>query len=67
MASPVVTLDDVREFAIGLPRTTEAFVHRRVKFRIGRIVYVALSHDETIMGFGFPRDDREMLVASDPG
>jgi hypothetical protein len=34
----VVTLEEVREFATRLPRTTEAFVYGRVKFRIGRIV-----------------------------
>jgi hypothetical protein len=62
----VVTLEEVREFATRLPRTTEAFVYDRVKFRIGRIVYVGLSREEDIMGFGFPREQREMLVASDP-
>ena len=37
-----------------------------VKFRVGRIVHAAFSRDETIMGFGFPRDEREALVASEP-
>jgi hypothetical protein len=37
-----------------------------VKFRVGQIVYVAFSRDETVMGFAFPKADREMLVASDP-
>jgi hypothetical protein len=37
-----------------------------VKFRIGQIVYVALSRDETVMGFGFPKEEREALVASEP-
>jgi hypothetical protein len=41
-------------------------VRDRVKFRVGRIVYAAFSRDETIMGFGFPRDEREALVASEP-
>ena len=45
-----------------LPRTTEALVRGRVKFRVGRIVYVAFSRDETMMGFGFPRTS-EVLVA----
>jgi hypothetical protein len=61
-----VTIDDVREFALGLPRTTEGVVRGRVKLRVGRIVYVAFSRDETIMGFGFPRDFREALVESEP-
>jgi len=37
-----------------------------VKFRVGRIVYVAFSRDETLMGFGFPKDWREALVGSEP-
>jgi hypothetical protein len=62
----VVTLGDVRAFAIGLPRTTEAFVRGRVKFRVGRIVYLAFSKDETVMGFAFPKDWRNALVDSEP-
>ncbi|HEY5945398.1 MAG TPA: hypothetical protein VIV40_07900 [Kofleriaceae bacterium] len=38
----------------------------RLKFRVGRIVYVAFSRDETIMGFAFPKDLRNALVESDP-
>ncbi len=62
----MVTLDDVRSVALALPRTTEAFVRARVKFRVGRIVYASFSRDETIMGFGFPKEWRETLVKSDP-
>ena len=62
----MVTVDDVRAFAMTLPRTTEALVRDRVKFRVGRIVYLAFSRDETIMGFGFPKEEREAMVASDP-
>jgi hypothetical protein len=61
-----VTIDDVRPFALSLPRTYEALVRDRVKFRVGRIVYVAFSRDETQMGFGFPKEEREALVASEP-
>jgi hypothetical protein len=61
-----VTLDDVREFALTLDRAYEAFVQGRVKFRVGRIVFLAFSKDETMMGFGFPREERAALVASDP-
>jgi hypothetical protein len=63
----MVTVEDVREVAVELPRSYEVLVHDRVKFRVGAIVYVAFSRDETTMGFGFPKADREMLVASDPG
>jgi hypothetical protein len=62
----MVTVDDVRAFAVTLPRTTEALVRGRVKFRVGQIVYVAFSHDETEMGFAFPKDWRQALVDSAP-
>jgi len=62
----MVTVEDVRSVASTLPRSYEVLVHDRIKFRVGQIVYVAFSRDETVMGFGFPKADREMLVASDP-
>jgi hypothetical protein len=62
----MVTVEDVRRIASALPRTTEHLVHDRVKFRIGSIVYVGLSRDEEIMGFAFPKEERDALVASDP-
>jgi len=62
----VVSLDDVRALAVSLPRSYEAFVRGRVKFRVGRIVYLAFSRDETLMGFGFPKDWREALVQTEP-
>lgn len=37
-----------------------------VKFRIGQIVYVSLSPDETVMGFGFPKEERVGLVEAEP-
>jgi hypothetical protein len=61
-----VTIDDVRPLALSLERTHEALVRDRVKFKVGRIVYIAFSRDETLMGFGFPKEEREALVASDP-
>jgi hypothetical protein len=62
----MVTVEDVRALAMTLPRTTEALVHDRVKFRVGRIVYVAFSRDETVMGFAFPKDERDAMVRSEP-
>jgi hypothetical protein len=62
----VVTADDVRRIALLLPRTQEALVRDRVKFRVGRIVYLALSSDETTLGFGFPKEERAALVAAEP-
>lgn len=61
-----VTIDDARAVAAVLPRSYEALVRDRVKFRVGQIVYAAFSRDETIMGFAFPREEREALVASEP-
>ena len=52
--------------ATGLPRTTEALVRGRVKFRIGQIVFLAFSRDETELGFAFPKEWREALVESEP-
>ena len=52
--------------SLSLPRTEEALVRDQVKFRVGRIVYVALSRDERSMGFGFPKDERAALVAGQP-
>jgi hypothetical protein len=62
----VVTLEEVRAFACELPRSYEAFVQGRVKFRVGRIVYLAFSRDETAMGFAFPKEWREALVEGEP-
>jgi hypothetical protein len=62
----MVTADDIRKVALSLPRTDEALVRDQVKFRVGRIVYVALSRDERSMGFGFPKDERAALVAAQP-
>ncbi len=60
------TLDAVREYASHLPRSYEALVRGRVKFRIGHIVYLAFSRDQAIMGFAFPKELRQMLVDSEP-
>jgi len=62
----MVTIDDVRAVTAGLPRSYEALVRDRVKFRVGRLVYLAFSRDESLMGFAFPKEQREALVASEP-
>ena len=61
-----VTIDDVRALTTGLPRSYEAFVRGHVKFRVGRIVYLAFSRDETLMGFAFPKEEREAALESYP-
>ena len=62
----MVTVDDVRGVLAGLPRSSEVLVRDRVKFRVGQIVYVAFSRDETEIGFAFPREERAALVAARP-
>ena len=62
----MVTAEAVRRLALALPRTSEGIVRERVKFRVGRIVFIAISPDEEIMGFGFPKEERAALVASEP-
>ena len=62
----MVAAADVRALALTLPRTTEAIVRDRVKFRIGRIVYLAFSRDEELMGFAYPKEERAALVDSEP-
>ncbi|MEV4316274.1 MmcQ/YjbR family DNA-binding protein [Actinocrispum sp. NPDC049592] len=62
----MVTGDDVREIALELPRAYQAYVRDRAKFRVGRIVFAALSRDETVMGFGYPKEERAALVAGEP-
>ena len=64
--APVVTVHDVRTWALALPRTEEHLIRDYVKFRIGRIVYATVSPDETIMGFAFPREERAALIAAEP-
>lgn len=62
----MTTIEAVREVASGLPRSYEALVRDRVKFRVGQIVYLAFSRDEQVMGFAFPKEEREALVESEP-
>jgi hypothetical protein len=62
----VVTIDEVRAFAMTLPRTSEGLVRGQVKLRIGRIVYLALSQDGSTMGFAFPKELRDALIESEP-
>jgi hypothetical protein len=63
---PGVTVEDVREYVLTLPRAYEVFVRGRIKFRVGQIVFVALSKDEQDMGFAFPKEWRRALVDNEP-
>lgn len=61
-----VTVDDVRRVAAQLPLTSEVVVNDRLKFRVGRIVWLAFSQDQREMGFAFPKNERLALVAGEP-
>jgi hypothetical protein len=60
------TIERVRELALSLPRSYEALVRDRVKFRVGQIVYLAFSRDEQMMGFAFPKEERAALIEAEP-
>jgi hypothetical protein len=62
----MVTVEEIRRVASALPRTEEHLIRDRVKFRVGRIVYLALSRDETTMGFAYPKEERDALIATAP-
>jgi hypothetical protein len=62
----MVTVDDVRSLALTLPGSYEVVVGGRLKFRVGRYVYLSFSRDETVMGFGFPKEERDWLIGGSP-
>lgn len=62
----MVSVEEIRDLALTLPRSTEHFIRDRRKFRVGRIVYLAFSRDESTVGFGFPKEERAALVAAEP-
>ncbi|MEO6115819.1 MAG: MmcQ/YjbR family DNA-binding protein [Pseudolysinimonas sp.] len=62
----MAVVDDVVTLGSQLERSYPVYVHGRLKFRVGQLVYVSFSLDETVMGFGFPKDERAALVGGDP-
>ena len=62
----MAVIEDVRPLASELERSYPVYVHGRLKFRVGQLVYVAFSLDEQGMGFAFPKEEREALVLSRP-
>jgi hypothetical protein len=62
----MVTAAEVRAVAMSLPRTSEHLIRDYIKFRVGKIVYVSISPDESTMGFGFPKEERDALIAAEP-
>jgi hypothetical protein len=66
LGAAMVTIEEIRRLAASLPRSSEAFVRGRIKFRVGQIVYLALAPDGSTMGCGFPKEVREAAIASEP-
>jgi hypothetical protein len=66
MLGSMAVVDDVRALGSVLERSYPVRVRGRLKFRVGQLVYVAFSLDETVMGFAFPKEEREALVGGDP-
>ena len=62
----MAVVDDVLPLGDELERSYVVQVRGRVKFRVGSIVYVAFSLDGSVMGFTFPKEERQALVDSDP-
>jgi hypothetical protein len=62
----MITVADVRAFVADFPRSYEVVVRDRIKWRVGQIVWLAFSRDETVMGFAFPKEERQMLVETYP-
>ena len=62
----MVTAKQVSELAASLPRTTSGYLREHLKFRIGRIVYLTISPDETQIGVGFPKEQRASAIAAEP-
>ncbi|KUI17957.1 hypothetical protein AU192_03715 [Mycobacterium lehmannii] len=62
----MITVDAVRRITATLPRSYEAVVRDSIRFRVGRLVYVAFSRDETVMGVAFLKEERAAMVAAEP-
>ncbi len=62
----MVTAAEVDRIASALPRTERYVLREYLKFRVGRLVYLSISPDETTIGFGFPKEERAALVAAEP-
>ncbi|MEV0284142.1 MULTISPECIES: MmcQ/YjbR family DNA-binding protein [unclassified Kribbella] len=62
----MVDLTDIRELTADLPRSYEVLVRDQIKFRVGQLVYLALSRDEKTMGIAFPKEEREAALAAEP-
>jgi hypothetical protein len=62
----MAVIEDVRQLGSELERSYPVYVRGRLKFRVQQIVYVAFSLDERVMGFAFPKEERDALVLGEP-
>ena len=62
----MVTMNEIAALARTLPRSEEAVVRGRLKYRVRSIVWLAFSADGETMGFAFPKEMREALVGTYP-
>jgi hypothetical protein len=62
----VTDAEAVRHVALALPRAFEQEIGGRLKLKVKQLVFVAFSKDEERFGFGFPREERDALIASAP-
>lgn len=62
----MAAIADVLALGTELERSYPVRVRNRLKFRVGQLVYVAFSTDETVMEFAFPKEMREGLVGGEP-
>jgi hypothetical protein len=62
----MAVIEDVRALGAELERSYQVYMRGRLKFRVGQLVYVAFSLDESVMGFAFPKEERSALVGGDP-
>jgi len=62
----VASADDVRALALQLPRSYQVEVRGVEKFRVGRLVWLAFSADDTIAGLAFPKEERDGVIAAEP-
>ena len=62
----MITVDEVRRITSTLPRSYEVVVRDQIKFRVGQLVYIAFSRDETVLGVAFPKEERVAMVDAEP-
>ncbi len=62
----MTSIDFVRSVAAPLPRSYEVIVRDRVKWRIKQIVWLAFSREEQTLGFAFPKEERDEIIAAEP-